>query len=221
MKKGLHLLVLTSVLLMISACGSEVNSKNNSAHGEDKIEETNQSAEQTIKVDKKLLNVEVTLPAIFVEKGEEMGDVLKLTDDDKENGISKKVENADGSITFTLSKAKHKEMLQEMQTGAEDVINELLNDENFTSFKELTFDKKLRNLKVTVDREAFENSFDGFGVLGLVFYSLFYQVLDGRTEEEIQMDVTYIDSLTQEVFDTARFPDDMENSDNELAEENQ
>lgn len=221
MKKCLRLLVLTSLFLMISACSSEAGSTNHSSQGEDKIEEVNQSAEQSIKVDKKLLNVEVTLPAMFVEKGEEMGEVLKLTDEDKENGISKKVENADGSITFTMSKAKHKEMLQEMQTGAEDVINELLNDENFTSFKELTFDKKLRNLKVSVNREAFENSFDGFGVLGLVFYSLFYQVLDGRTEEEIQMDVTYIDVLNQEVFDTARFPDDIKNSDNEMVEENQ
>ena len=207
-KRWLRRMLLTSLLVFVAACNpKEVKTQKSN----NQLEETTESTEKGIQVEKNLLSVDVTLPALFAESEGEMGSLLEMNEEDKESGILKKVQNEDGSVTYTMSKAKHKKMMKEMRAGVADLKEELVNSTDFTSFKDITFDKKMQKIQVVVDREAFENSFDGFGVMGLGFYSLFYQVLDGQKSDKIQTVIEYVDETTNEVFESTVYPDAMEN----------
>ena len=62
-------------------------------------------------------------------------------------------------------------------------------------------------IKKAVDRAAFENSLDGFGVLGVVFQAMFYQMYDGVDPNNYRVVVNYKGAETKEIFDTIIYPD--------------
>ena len=59
-----------------------------------------------------------------------------------------------------MTKAQHKEMMQEMKTSVTGYVDELIKDEEFASFKDVEYNKDFSKFTVTVDKEAFENSFN-------------------------------------------------------------
>ena len=91
------------------ACGggSETQSGGNATSEK----ETENSA--GVQVDEGLLNVDVTLAASFFEDQTEE----EIKAEAKENGYSDCKINDDGSVTYTMSKKKHAEMLDEMKTS--------------------------------------------------------------------------------------------------------
>lgn len=59
---------------------------------------------------------------------------------------------------------------------------------------------------MVVDRGAFENNFDAFSILGISFYSLFYQVFEGVEHANLKATIDYVDVNTDAVYDTVVFP---------------
>ena len=129
MKKSIKWLsILLILVIILSACG---NGQKIDENNEELPKETNQLSEtssvpseedsQGIEVDKKLLTVDVTLPEQLV------GDLSNF--DEKEylaenEGIKSARVNDDGSLTLTMTKSKHKEMLEEVRKtfGAKKLI---------------------------------------------------------------------------------------------------
>ncbi|MDZ5712617.1 hypothetical protein [Jeotgalibacillus haloalkalitolerans] len=202
MKKFSYLLLLIS-MLALAACSSEEDTSNGSGTAEDSKEN---KEEQSVEVDKGLLNVELTLPASMFE-GQ---DIDQLIAEAKEDGAKDVTKNDDGSLTYKMSKSDHKEMMQEIEAGMEESLNELITGEDFVSIKDISHNDSFDEFTVTVEKEAFENSFDGFGILTLGMTGMIYQVYDGEDIDSAKVTVSIVDEATGEEFDKYVYPDDME-----------
>ncbi|WHY32300.1 hypothetical protein QNH44_14815 [Cytobacillus firmus] len=194
------------MIVLLSACSDgEKTAGKKEAGTEKKTEES-----EAVEVDKGLLNVEVTLPASMFE-GEDADS--SIAEAEKE-GI-KVTKNDDGSVTYKMSKAKHKEMIKEMQTELEKTIADTKNGEDYPSVKEVTNNKDFSEFTLEVDREAYENSFDGFAVFGLGLSGMFYQLFNGVDPEDYEVKILVKDSATGEVFNEVIYPDAMEEAGDE------
>lgn len=189
--------ILSVALLFLTACSSENDQK-----------QPTEQKEQGLEVDKGLLDVELTLPADFFE--DETPEEIEAAA--KENGIKEVRVNEDGSVYYKMSKSQHKEMLKEMEESVITTIDDLVNGDDFESFKEISYNKDFTEFDVTVNLESYENSFDAFGLMGLAFVSMYYSVFDGKSSDDIKATINIFNEETGEKTDTIVFPDDMEDS---------
>lgn len=159
-------------------------------------------APDDIQVDKNLLNVEVNLPASMFEgsTAEEIKAEAAL------NGIDNVTVNSDGSVTYVISKAKHRELLEENRKTIIATIEDIITSGNFPSIKDVKYNDAFTEFTLVVDRAAFENSFDSFAVLGLYISASFYQIFDGRKQDDIDVTIHYEDASSGVVFRMEEFP---------------
>lgn len=209
MKRILALILALSLSFTMVGCGkSEDNTNEDEIHnaGEEKGSENKEG--NSIEVDKKLVNVEVTIPASLLKlDNEEELDIDKITEEAKKQGMKKVIVNDDGSITYTMSKATHKEIMDEMKSNLIESIDELTNNEDFSSIQDITSNKTFSEFDVVVNKDKFENSFDGIATLGVVFGSMFYQLFDGVGPDNYEVILNFKDESTGEVFKSVTYPD--------------
>lgn len=204
MKKKLLAILLLS-LLTVAACSSKDDADEKADTGKQEEKKTEETS-GAVAVDKGLLNVEVTIPASFME-GEDIDTVIAEA---KEDGIKDVKKNDDGSVTYKMTKAKHKEMMQEMKTNVTEYVDELINDEDFASIKDIKHNKDFSKFTLEVDKEAFENSFDGFAALGLAMSGMFYQLFEGVDDGKLNVTIETVNQSTGEVFGTVNYPEAFE-----------
>lgn len=212
MRKVFLLLLVLITMITIAACGGQEDTSGESDKNEsvEKAEtvKKDEEKEETVEVDKNLLSVEVTLPASFFElEGQDIDQVIA---DAKEDGVQEVTKNEDGSLTYKMSKAKHAEMMKEMEEQVKNTIEEMKNSEDFVSIQDVTVNKSFSEFTMIVDREAFENSFDGFAALGLGFSGMFYQLFDGVNPDDYEVKIKLEDAGTGEVFNTIVYPEALE-----------
>ena len=209
MKKIMYLLLVLA-LSALAACSSNdaSNTEKDSEASGNQTEETKKenSDDESVKVDKGLLNVEITLPASMFE-GEDMDETIKNA---KEKGIKEVTQNDDGSVTYKMSKSVHKEIMKEMKTTIEQSVEETKNSEDYTSIKDITYNDSFTEFTMVVDKEAYENSMDGFGALSLGMSGMFYQLYDGASPDEYDVTISLEDEASGEVFDEIVYPDALE-----------
>ncbi|MFP7471171.1 hypothetical protein SFC55_09170 [Niallia taxi] len=128
MKKFGFLLFLAITVLALAACGADKEASKTSSDKKES-EETEDFA-----VDKGLLNVEITMPASFVE-GEDIDNTIKEAEAE---GIEV-TKNEDGSLTYKMSKSEHKKMMKDIKTNAEKSLDEIKTDGTFPSVKDITY----------------------------------------------------------------------------------
>ena len=197
MKKWLIACIATALLL--TACGGE-NEK-----------ETEENAVESLNVDKEVFNVDVTLPAnFFLYSNEE--EIIAAA---KEQGIKEAVVNEDGSVTYTMSKLKYEETMKEVEDSTVSAIDEIVKSEEYTSIKEISYNKDFTEFDMKVNRQQYEESFDSFAIFGLVMVSTYYSTFDGKSREDLQITFNMIDETTGEVYDTAIYPDEWESEEEE------
>ncbi|MEZ7171786.1 hypothetical protein [Sporosarcina sp. OR05] len=201
-KKRLAILLLSIFTLVACSSKEDANEKADNGKQEEKTEETSGS----VAVDKGLLNVEVTIPASFLE-GEDIDVVVAEA---KEDGIKEVTKNDDGSVTYKMTKAKHKEMMQEMKTNVTEYVDELVNNEDFASIMDIKHNKDFSKFTLEVDKEAFENSFDGFAAMGLGMTGMLYQLFNGVDSEKLNVTIDTVDHSSGEVFGTVSYPEAFE-----------
>ena len=126
--KRLIAILCTTVFLLVG-CGN--SSKGNDGDDTNKSTGNNESVE----VDKNLLDVTVTLPGSMFE-GE---DINAKVEDMKQDGVKEATVNEDGSITIKMSKSKHKEMIAEMKTTIIESFEDIRTSGNFTSIKDIKY----------------------------------------------------------------------------------
>lgn len=202
MKKLLFMFTILIVALL-SACSS---SESSNAADKDNSEATDQ--EQTnegVEVDKGLLNVEVTLPASMFEGEDVDASIAEV----EQEGV-KATKNEDGSVTYKMSKSKHKEMMQELETGIIESVEDMKNNTDFVSIQEITYNNSFSEFTMVVDKEAYENSMDAFAIFGLGLSGMYYQLFNGAGEEDYRVKIMVKDQATDEVFEEVVYPDDLE-----------
>lgn len=186
-KKIMSLVLCFTLLFSLTACNGKKES--------DSAKKSN-----TISAEKKIVNVEITLPASLTE---EMGDEdFELNEEAKEIGIKKITKNEDGSVTMKMSKKAHKELLSKLKTAIDESIAELLADkETVPSFNNITYNDDLTEVTIQVDPELY-GSFDSFYALAFYMYGNFYQAVNGVPENELKTIVNFVDMNSGEILNT-------------------
>ena len=172
------------------------------AEGESNAGVEDEESSAGVEVDEGLFNVDVTVPAGFIEGQTE----AEIAANAEEAGYTDYVLNADGSVTYTMPKAAYEAALQEMRDGVDEAIQEAVN-ESPDVFTSVTYDKSLANFDVTVNRAAYDEDF-GAGFIGftLGLSGMFYQMFEGVPTEDQQVLINFIDESTNETFDTQKWP---------------
>lgn len=214
MKKVLALLCVFCIMASLTACGSKANETTQS----DNLSET-ESDGGNFQVNKNLLTVDITVPKEFINDDDSpnssdssVTSLVSIIED----GVTKETKNNDGSITYTITKSKHKKMM-------EDAKKELLKDlpemtsghENgFDSIKAIKSNDDFTKFDITVDKDSFENSWDSFALYGVYIYGYLYQVMNGIASDKIDTELNLIDNNTKETYQTLHYPKDLSDSDN-------
>ncbi|MGI8315893.1 hypothetical protein [Halobacillus mangrovi] len=227
------LFVLVAFLFVLGACGNDSSSESEAEGAETKEETTanedSQSSEgssadeekgdteatssdedkdTSISVDKNLMNVEVTLPKTFFEM--QQTDFEQVKAEAEAAGVKEVVDNGDGTITYKMSKKKHKEMMQEMEKQMKASIEDIKTSGDFPSIKDIKANSSFSKITMTVDQEAYENSFDGFATMGVGMTGMFFQVFDGANPDDYNVMIEVVNADTGEVFDTINYPEALE-----------
>jgi hypothetical protein len=214
MAKRNYVLGFMAILLftVLAACGSTEEAD---VEAEEQTAETDEPAgseeeEAGVEVDKGLFNVEVTLPAFFFDSEEEVERTIEHAE--TEDGFSEATQNEDGSITYKMTKAKHSELMDELDKEVQNTMDSITSDEDLASIEEVTSDSDHSNFTLVVAQEAYENSFDGFAALGLGMSGMLYQLFDGADPDQLDVEINVEDSETGEVFSTVNYPEALENA---------
>jgi hypothetical protein len=201
LKKWTILIGVIILSLSMSACGNEsdegIENETNSVETESLEENT------SIEVDENLLTVDITLPPSFFQDMTED----EIIADAKEEGYKSTKVNVDGSVTYTMSKAKRKEMLKGMKISIDESIEELLEgEERVESFVEIEHNDNLSKVDIYVDPELY-SEWDSFYTFQFYMFGAFYQTFDGVATEEIDVIVNFIDNTTKDVLNTGSYKD--------------
>lgn len=204
-------MILAASGLALAACSSdnasETEQKEETVNTEEVAQESEAAEEgEGIDVDKGLFNVEITIPASFFE-GE---DLEQVAADAEAEGIEEATVNDDGSLTYKMSKAQHKKMMDELATSMEEAKSEITESGDYPSIQSIEASKNYDSFTVNVEREAYENSFDGFATMTLGMISSFYQLYDGANIDDYEVVIEMKDAETGEVFNTISYPEALE-----------
>lgn len=208
MRRTLLVLMLASAVTMTGCGGTNEQSIDNAEHNSNQVE--NNADSETLGVDKKLFNVEVTIPSDLLEIGDEDIDMDKVVGEAKEEGIKDVTLNDDGSVTYVMSKSTHKKKLDEMRREMQDLMEDIATDENFESIKDIKSNKNFTEFDLIVEKALFENNLDAFAIMGIVFPAMFYQLFDGVDPDNYEAIINVQDEESGEVFDTYVYPDQFE-----------
>lgn len=200
MRSFTFLLIALLMALLVSCSNNE---KEDTAKDSDKTNE--QTKDESVDVDKGLLNVEITLPASMFE-GQDIDTVIA---DAKKEGVKDVTKNKDGSLTYKMSKAQHKEMLKEMKTTIDESIEEMKTSEDYVSIKDVTYNESLTEFTLEVDQAAYENSMDGFATMTLGMSGMMYQLYNGVDPDKYKVTIYVKDQASQKVFNEIVYPDDL------------
>lgn len=192
----LPLILLLGILLVACSQGDDSGKKKEGAE---------KASEETLKVDKGLLNVEVTIPATLY-KGQDIDSIISEA---KNSGIKEVIKNDDGSLTYKMSKSEHKKMMKELKERLVKSVEELKTSEDFASINDVAYNKSFSEFTLTVNKEKFEGSFDALASFGLALAGMYYQLFNGADVEHYKVTVYIKDESNGEVFDTMVYPDEL------------
>ncbi|MEH6941053.1 hypothetical protein [Bacillus sp. JJ722] len=193
--KSVKILLLLLLSISLVACSSNDDEKKEKKENNDAVE-----------VDKGLLNVDVTLPAAFFE-GEDIDTTIAQA---KKDGVKEVIKNEDGSLTYKMSKSHHKKVMKEMEKTVKDSIKELETNKDLASIKRVETNKSFSEFTIVVNQADYENSMDGFAILGIAMQSMVYQLFDGVKPDDYKATIHLKDEATSKVFDTIVYPDALE-----------
>lgn len=157
-----------------------------------------------VSVDEGLFNVEVTIPSTFFE-GEDPEQVAANVDNAEEATV-----NDDGSITYKMSKSQHEEMMEEVGASVEEATTTITESGDYPSIQAIETSDNYDHFTVQVDREAYENSFDGFATMTLGVVGSLYQLFNGEDPDSYEVIIEMEDAESGEVFNTITYPEALE-----------
>lgn len=192
--------------LFVAACSQNAQKEGGEKDDVAAVSTDKTSDSEPLKVDKGLINVEVTIPASFFE-GQDIDSVIAKA---KSEGIKEVIKNDDGSITYKMSKSEHKKMMKEMVEGIIKSAEEIKTGQDFTSIKDVTYNKTFSEFTLSVNQEEFENSLDSIASFGLAVTGMYYQLFNGVNPEKYKVTVIFKNELNGEVINTIVYPDDLQ-----------
>ena len=197
---------MVSGVLVFATAGCATTTETSSGNSGGGSETTNNSdtdAESTeesggIEVDEGLLTVDITFPESFVSMGETEMTQETVDASAAEQGYLGGKLNDDGSVTYTMTKLKQRELLDQMKSDFDDSIQETLAE--YPNVKSVTRNDDFSEISIEVSEQDLAT---GFLAFGFSFTAYFYQVLDGK---EFATDIVYVDAATGEELSRTSYP---------------
>ncbi|PTL37631.1 hypothetical protein [Alkalicoccus saliphilus] len=218
MRKYIFTSVAAAGLLAATACGgSEENTENNQIEnngtgsnnegeiGNDENEPAPADEDKASESEERT----VTFPADFMEETDMEPEELEASAEEDDTILDVEVHD-DGSATYTMTEQGHSEMLEQMAAEIRTSMEEIEDGEDFPSISEVQSSDDFSEFTFLVDRETFEDSFDGFAAFTVAYSGMFYQLFDGVESDDYEVVVNVEDEESGEVIDTSTFPDDMD-----------
>lgn len=155
-----------------------------------------------IEVDENLIDVEITLPADYFEGGDEESIKAEV----EESGFKSYKINEDGSVTYTMTKAKHKEMLTQMASEMDEMLSSMVTGEGkIPAFTSVEHNDNFSVIDIYVDTAVY-TPMDAMYALVLFLVGAYYQAFEGLPEEDVDVVVSFIDSADGEtVLDSSSY----------------
>lgn len=202
MKRLLAFIIVITMILSLSACENSDNSESEPVN-EPVQADKNQKSDEVV-VDEGLLDVTITLPASMFADEEEFDPESY----NEEQGYKKTVVNEDGSVSITMSKSKHNEIMNQMKTGIDEAFAELVDDENTPYIKKITYEKGFSTVTVEVDKEGYESAVMDMTPFFIGFSVMIYQQFDGV---EPSCEIVIKDISTGDILNSTLYPDTLNN----------
>lgn len=203
-KQIVFLLIMVLVMnLTLVGCGSKKEEVEEAGKDETVLETDEEESTEGITVDKSLLSVDITLPSALIDDVSDFNEEEYIAENE---GIKAAKINEDGSVTLTMTKKKHGEIVSEMKEEVTTSLSELTESEDTPYIKEVEYSKNFKEVKLSVDREAYEDAFD----LTPLFVGILvgtYQVYAG---EEFYTEVIIEDVATGVEINSIVYPDALE-----------
>lgn len=153
-----------------------------------------------IDVQQNLFTVDVTLPASMVGDSSTFDPAAYCA----KNGFEKAVVNEDDSITVTMTKSKHDELMREMKASVDETIDKVMTDADTKDlFKKIVCNADCTEITAHVvgDSAAMNHR---MALMNVQFNCLFYQSFNGA--ENTKVTVILMNSDGSKVLDEYAYP---------------
>lgn len=203
-KEIVFLLILVLVMnLTLVGCGSKKEEVEEADKDETVLETDEEESAEGITVDKSLLSVDITLPSTLIEDVSDFNEEEYIAENE---GIKAAKINEDGSLTLTMTKKRHEEIVSEMKEEVITSLSELTESEDTPYIKEVEYNKDFKQVMLSVDREAYEDAFD----LTPLFVGILVGTYQAYAGEEFYTEVIIKDVDTGIEINSIVYPDALE-----------
>lgn len=159
----------------------------------DVVQESKDAA--NIESDKNLTNIEVTLPASVDDITDEEIEELK-----KEDGYISITRNEDNSITYVMTKAKQKELLEKLESRFDEFAQTYPGSENFPNVTKLEVNGDFSKFTITTTATTKDEISLTESLLATTFYSFGGAYRGYSCESDTSVTVEYVCDSTGEVI---------------------
>lgn len=202
MKKLIALLICFG-MLGASACSSKETTITKSSG------ETTAASAGGVEVDEGLFSVTVTVPASLIGETTQSD----LDKQKSEKGYISATLNADGSVTYVMTKAKHKEIMKELADELDKSFQKMINDSE-SSIVSITHNDDFTEFKIGYDGDEVGFA-DSFAVLSFYTAGGMYGAFSGRIPANVH--VVFVNSKTGKTIQEANSKDMADSSDSEAS----
>lgn len=107
---------------------------------------------------------------------------------------------ADGSVTFVMTKSQHRKWLEETEEIAEDTAERVIED--FRSLDDVEFNRDLTEATIEVEGPLFDITTEKGAAQGVANAAFIYQSMNGVKKENLKVVVKFVDDETKKVLET-------------------
>lgn len=186
LKKWISLLFAALMLLSLASCGNDGKAKEQPEESTTSDSESTGSEdakeESGVEVDTGLFNVTITIPADFA--GEMTQEELDQTVSEK--GYKSATLNDDGSVTYVMTKAQHKEMMDEMKQTINDALKEMTTSGDYPTIVSIEPNADFTDFIVTLSSNELGMA-ETFSAMALYLYGGMYNAFNGTTADNIHV----------------------------------
>lgn len=193
LKKFAALLLVGILSISLAACGEQPNS-DKKEEMKKKVSSNELEEKNTVKKDESLLDVTLEIPSNFVE-GNSDGSKTQEDYDNfaKEKGYKSITLNEDGSLTYVMTKKRHKELMEELKSGFQESIDNVITSGNYPNFQSIETNDNYTEFQVRTLSQEIDFA---EALTPMLFYSIsgMYNAFNGQDVDNCKVIFINVDS---------------------------
>lgn len=146
------------------------------------------------RVEKGLFDVTVTIPADFLDDGITQE---QLDAQAKANGYKSITLNEDGSATYVMTKAQHKEMMDGIKQSIDESLSDMAGSADYPDVVSIDANDDYTKYKIVLNKDELGLQ-ESFLVMGLYVFSGMYHIFNGT--EVGNVNIQYVNEATGSVI---------------------